>query len=86
MFQFFTHKNSRISLSEWTDFSGRDSVVSISVGMTEVERVRAFSDARGNMPNRQTFTSVVSNLSSEVDGPEEPQENETDFQGNISHI
>ena len=49
--------DSRISLSEWTDVSRN----SLALGLTEVERVRAYSDAKGTTPPRETICSVVSN-------------------------
>ena len=51
---------SRISLLEWTDAT-RNSLPSIALGLTEVERVRAYSDAKGTAPPRETICSVVSN-------------------------
>ena len=48
---------SRISLSEWTDVSRN----SLAVELTEVERVRAYSDAKGTTPPCETICSVVSN-------------------------
>ena len=39
----------------------RNSLSSLDVGLTEVERVRAYSDAKGTTPPRETICSVVSN-------------------------